>query len=214
MATTTAPGTAGDLLLLLRALTLAGQLVTLDDAWTSGAQAHAAGPPAPDGAGDETDDGLLDALAIVADAYEATWLEFADVSERLEPLFAAHADVIRRGQPALVARMSETGRGKLEKVLAANADLSVAARSAAANMRSSADSEIRFVRSEIDKLAKGGRSAGDMNPTEEAAVHTVAAAAGFLLGPEATAFIEVVAHTSVGESIVHAVEGLWHSIFG
>jgi len=217
MTTITPSGQAGHLYLLLRALGLAAQLVTLDKAWTNAAQLFASDAPETTDSkpvAPPTKEEQLRAINIVREAYEQTWLDFAEVAEQLEPLFVENADAIRRGQPALMEQLSEVGKAKFQNVLNSNSDLAAAAQAAAAHMRTSANSEIALVRGEVDKMAKGGTSDGDMSQEEELAVGAVAGAAGSLLGPEATVIIEILAHTSVGESIVHGIGSFFHSIFG
>ena len=134
-------------------------------------------------------------------------------------MFAEHADVVRQGQPALMEQTSESGRTKLRRTLDTNSDdLAAAAQAAAADMRTSANSEIALMRAEVDKIAKGGTSAGDMSAFGEAGVAAVAGASTVILGPGGPALVELAAHTDLGESIVGAIgDGLtaiWNWITG
>lgn len=219
--TTTPSGRAGQLYLLLRGLGVATQLVTLDKVWTTAAQSHAIDPPDtadPQQAPPPTKDELLGSLNIIREAYEQTWLDFADVAEQLEPVFAEHADVIRQGQPALMEQTSESGRVKLRRALDTKDDLAAAAQTAAANMRTSANSEIALMRAEVAKITNGGTSEGDMSSFAEAGVAAVAGASTVVLGPGGPALIELAAHTDLGESIIDAIgDGLsaaWNWLTG
>jgi hypothetical protein len=203
-------------------LSVATQLVTLDKVWTTAAQSHAIDPPDtpdPKQVPPPTKDELLNSLNIIRQAYEQTWLDFAEVAEQLQPVFAEHADVIRQGQPALMEQTPESGRTKLRRTLDTNSnDLAVAAQTAAANMKTSANSEIALMRAEVDKIANGGTSEGDMSAFGEAGVAALAGASTVLLGPGGPALVELAAHTDLGESIVDAIgDGLsaaWHWLVG
>ena len=222
MTTTTPSGKAGQLYLLLRGLSVATQLVTLDKVWTTAAQSYAIDPPDttdPKQVPPPTKDELLNSLNIIREAYEQTWLDFAEVAEQLQPVFAEHADVIRQGQPALMEQTSESGRTKLRRTLDTNSDdLAVAAQTAAASMRTSANSEIALMRAEVDKIAEGGTSEGDMSVLGEAATALVAGASVVILGPGGPGIIELAAHTEEGESFIGAIgdalSDAWHYIVG
>lgn len=189
----------------LRAMALLWQLRAMDNVWTNWAQLVSS-DTGVEGGSEEVPTDQLAPLGIFVDGIDQTFKEFAEVSRRLEPMFAQNADVLRQqSASSLLEGLSEPARARVETVLNSNADLAEVTRAHLANMDATASSAVATIRTEAGRLAKGGTSTGDYDPTTEAVIGAVATGVGGWVGPLGIIVVEGFAHSETGESIVTAI---------
>jgi hypothetical protein len=179
---------------LTRTLALMAQLRMLDAIWTH--QARVA----------TTEEGSaraerVSSLTSVVDALDAGLENLADLSESLEPVFAQHADAMRREFAQLPEEQRTKLRGLVEQ---RGGDFAAAVLDATSRLRATVTSENSSIRTEFGKLSGGADSGGDFSSQVEADLALVAAGASALFGPEAFPVVEGIAH--LGELAV----SFWH----
>ena len=185
--------TASQVVDLTNTLALLAQLRFLDATWTEQARAAT-------NAGGSARAGRVSTLGGVVDALDAGLTSLADLAERLEPVFALHADAMRREfaramDPAGGRALSDAQRTRLRGVVdTRGGDFAEAVREAASRMRQTTATETATIRTEFGRLSAGGASRGDFSSQQEADIALVAAGASALFGPEAFAVVEGAAH--------------------
>jgi hypothetical protein len=185
--------TANQVVDLTSTLALLAQLRLLDATWTEQARA------ATNERGTARA-GRVYTLGGVVDALDTGLASLADLAERLEPVFAQHADAMRREfaramDPAGERGLTDTERTRLRDVVdARGGDFAEAVRDAASRMRQTTATETATIRTEFGGLSAGGASQGDFSSQVETDLALVAAGASVLFGPEAGVVVEGAAH--------------------